>query len=67
MLTARLKLAEQFKSKCQVIRLMLEDDDKQNPAALMIQRQFKVYQFRKQVGKLIEARQKKRNNSAVMI
>ena len=51
---------EQLKSAYQIIKTVLEKDEGQDSAALMIQHQFKVFLRRKRMQRVVQARKKTR-------
>ena len=64
MLKREVRCAEKLKKACQAIKGILYEDEARNPAALMIQHQFKVFLTRNRLGELIEERKKRRNAAA---
>ena len=64
---ARLKRAEKLKDACRVIKLAIEEDDREEPAALKLQRQYKSFKLRNHIKRAIEERHKRRKNAVSMI
>ena len=67
MMKASLDSAEELEIVYQAIKVALDKKAKKNPAALMIQRQFRVFTRRKCMRQAVEARKAARRRAALKI